>query len=299
MAGAALGCDAIPDWSLGQGAFTACTDASDIACTPFAAPTVVAELEAPQGSDDEKPTLTSGMLEIYFLSDRDGGPGGGDVWRATRETVTDPWSAPELVAAVNGPSRETSPAVSSDGTTLWVGSDRDGGAGGIDIWVSMRADAGDDAAWSDPVPVVELNSPGDEIPRPPGDHGLVMPLSRRADADAPYQVFSATRSSTAPLAAWSAPVAIASVNTAGLDDDGFLTDDGLTLYFSSDRLNGTQDLFVTERSDLASPFASPVPLASLNRSTSDERDPWVSPDGHEIYFTSDRLGELQIFHATR
>jgi Tol biopolymer transport system component len=90
------------------------------------------------------------------------------------------------------------------------------------------------------------------------------------------------------------------VNTANLDDDGYLTDDGLTLYFSSDRINGTQDLFVTERSDLASPFAPPVPLETLNTSTYDERDPWVSPDGHEIYFTSDRTGgELQIFHATR
>ena len=295
---ASAGCDAIPGWSLGQGAFT-CADGSDIACAPFAAPTVVTELEAPDGSDDEKPTLTSNLLEIYFLSDCDGGPGQGDVWHSTRATVTDTWSAPELVSAVSTPSHEKSPAISADGTVLWVGSDRDGGAGGIDIWVSSLSDAGKDAGWSDPVPVAELNSSGDEIPRPPGYHELIMPLSRRDDSDSSYEMFSATRMATTVVALWSTPVPITSVNSGGLDDDGYLMDDGLTLYFSSDRLNGLQDLFVTERPDLASPFGAPVPLTSLNTDKHDERDPFVSADGHEIFFTSDRLGELQIFHATR
>jgi hypothetical protein len=260
----------------------------------------VPELQAPDGGDSEKPTLTANQLELYFLSNRDGGPGNGDVWFAQRQASTDPFGAPTLVAAVSSPSRETSPALSSDGTTLWVASDRDGGLGGLDIWVSTRDPASPDAGWSAPVPVPQLNSAGDEIPRPPGQRGLVMPLSRRADSNAPYEMFAATRGTASATATWSAPVSMASVNTGGLDDDGFLTDDGLTLYFSSDRLNGTQDLFVTERPDPTSPFAPPVPLATLNTSTYDERDPWVSPDGHEIYFTSDRTGgSLQIFHATR
>jgi hypothetical protein len=301
MAEVLAGCGEIPSFSLGHGAIAACRDAGDIACVPFGAPAIVAELAAPDGSFDEKPTLTSSMLELYFLSDRDGGPGGGgDVWRSERANVTDPWGAPELVAEVSGPSRETSPAIGADGTTLWVASDRDGGLGGLDIWVSTRDPANSDAGWSPPATVPELNSSGDEIPRPPGGHGLIMPLSRRSDANASYQMYSATRAIAAASATWSAPTPIPSVNTANLDDDGYLTDDGLTLYFSSDRLNGTQDLFVTERSDLASPFALPVPLETLNTSTYDERDPWVSPDGHEIYFTSDRIGgELHIFHATR
>jgi Tol biopolymer transport system component len=299
VVGALSGCGRVSDWSLGEGVVAGCADAADIACVPFGAPTVVAELEAPNGAYDEKPTLTASMLELYFLSNRDGGPGSGDVWCSTRATPTDPWSAPQLVGAVSGPSRETSPAVSSDGTTLWIGSDRDGGLGGLDIWVSARGDAGSDGGWSDPVPVTELNTAGDEIPRPPGARGLVMLLSYRPDPDASYHMYSASRAEAVPFAVWSAPESVASVNTSGLDDDGFLTDDGLTLYFSSDRLNGTQDLFVTERSDPSSPFRTPISLASLNTDTYDERDPWVSPDGHEIYFTSDRLGQLHIFHATR
>jgi Tol biopolymer transport system component len=289
-----LGCSQVPIWRLGEAVGT-CADASDIACRPFGTPTLVTELTT-QGDEDDKATLTQDMLEMFFLSDRDGGLGRGDVWMTTRSTVSDPWSSPTVVAALNSSSKEESPAISADGTTLWVASDRSGGAGGLDIWVSTL---GSNGMWSSPSPVSQLNTSGDEFPRPPGSHGLVMPLSWRHDSNTPYQIFFASRSSTSS-GAWSSPVTVPSVDNANLDDDGFLTDDGTTLYFSSDRLNGTQDLFVTQRPTPDADFGAAIPLEGLNTSTAAERDPWVSPDGHEIYFTSDRGGgRLRIYHATR
>ncbi len=287
-------CDDLPAWRLGDGTFAACTVATDIACQPFGAVSAVAEIAAP-GNDDEKPTLTADMLELYFLSDRSGGLGGGDVWLSVRASTADPWGAPVLVTAVSSTSRETSPAISADGLTLCVSSDRPGGQGGLDIWTSTRPDRG--SGWSAPVPVVELNSPADEIPRPPGDHSRVMPLSRRATSNDPYQLFASSRATVSTP--WSSPTPETSIDTGHVDDDGYLMDDGVTLYFSSDRLNGTQDLFVTERPDDASPYAPPIPMTELNTVPYSERDPWVSPDGHEIYFTSDRTGSHQIYHATR
>jgi Tol biopolymer transport system component len=125
-----------------------------------------------------------------------------------------------------------------------------------------------------------------------------MPLSRRdGTGSQPYHVFFSSRS--APGSTWSSPVTVPSIDTSNLDDDGYLTEDGLTLYFSSDRLNGTQDLFVAQRASPAGDFGPAAALSTLNTDTAAERDPWVSADGHEIYFTSDRTGALQIYRATR
>ena len=270
--------------------------AGDAAPPPatFGPPELVAELGA-DGADDDKPTLTSDRLEIYFLSTRDGGPGGGDVWRSTRSAPADIWASPSLVAEVSTSSHEKSPAISGDGLTLWVASDRSGGQGGLDIWVSTRADRS--ASWSAPVPVAALNSAGDEIPRPPGQGGLVMPLGVRPPSSSEYQI--AVSSRAASSAAWTAPSPLTEVDTANTDVDGFLSDDGLVLHFSSDRQNkGDQDLFVARRAAIGGAFGGFAPIAELNTSH-DDRDPWLSSDGGEIFFSSDRGGTLKIYRATR
>ncbi len=261
----------------------------------FNPPELVAELPGPSGTDDDKPTLTSDRLEIYFLSTRDGGPGSGDVWHAVRAQAGDPWGAPSVVAEVSSSSHEKSPAVSADGLTLWVASDRSGGQGGLDIWVSTRPDRS--SAWSAPVPVAELNSSGDEIPRPPGQGGLVMPLAVRPASSSDYHVAFATRASVTDP--WMTPVSRPDIDTANTDVDGFLSDDGLVLHFSSDRQKkGGQDLFVAGRARDGDPFTGFAPIAELN-SSHDDRDPWLSPDASEIYFSSDRTGTLKIYRATR
>ena len=95
-----------------------------------------------------------------------------------------------------------------------------------------------------------------------------------------------------------APVPRPDIDTANTDVDGFLSDDGLVLHFSSDRQNkGDQDLFVAGRADVRGAFTTFAPIPELN-SSHDDRDPWLSPDATEIYFSSDRSGTLKIYHAT-
>jgi hypothetical protein len=268
-------------------------DGGAVAAT-FGAPELVTELGA-DGADDDKPTLTGDGLEIYFLSTRDGGPGGGDVWRSTRTDANGTWAAPSVVAEVSSSSHEKSPAVSADGLTLWVASDRDGGQGGLDVWVSTRTDRA--GAWSSPVLVPALNSPGDEIPRPTGQGDLVMPIGVRAPSASDYQTAFATRAST--RAPWGAPASLAAIDTASTDVDGFLSEDGLVLHFSSDRMtSGDQDLFVATRAAIGDPFGAITPIPELD-SSHDDRDPWLSADGDEIFFSSDRSGSLKIYRAVR
>lgn len=281
----------------------------------FDAPVLVAELASPSRTDN--PTLTADLLEIYFTTDRVSG--NGDVWFATRSSPSAPFGTPAAVDAVNGSSFETSSAISADGLTLWFGSDRAGGAGGNDIWVSQRASRG--GVWSAPVNVIALNTPADDIPRPPGQHALVMPMaSTQVTAKNPaagnYQTYLAARATTgAPFAA---PVAIPELDyTDRSTVDGFLTDDGLTMFFSSaplaeaadaavPRVDGgaktadggapNSDLFVAWRRTTTEGFTGELPLSDLNTSA-DERDPWLSPDGTTLYFTSDRGGVLNIYTA--
>jgi hypothetical protein len=285
----------------------------------FDAPVLVAELASTSRTDN--PTLTSDLLEIYFTTDRVSG--NGDVWYATRATPDAPFGTPAAVTAVNGDTFETSSAISGDGLTLWFGSDRVGGAGGIDIWVSQRASR--TSAWSTPVDVLSLNSPADDIPRPPGQHALVMPMSSELATPNRYQTYLAARPNTgAPFAA---PVPIPNLDyTDSSTVDGFLTDDGLTMFFSSapvtppadaatpvdagkvdagrtvdagkggDAGAASSDLFVAFRRSTSEDFVETETLTDLN-TPADERDPWLSPDGTTLYFTSDRGGVLNIYTA--
>jgi WD40-like Beta Propeller Repeat len=277
----------------------------------FGTPQLVGELASNARTDN--PTLTADLLEIYFTTDR--GSGNGDVWYAKRSDPSLPFEAPSAIAEVNTVFFETSSAISADGLTLWFGSDRAGGVGSTDIWQSNRRSRSE--SWQTPFNVVALDTPVEDIPRPPGQHGLVMPLSSKQGTSVIYQTFLATRASTgAPFAK---PVLISELAFSDRTTvDGFLTDDGLTLFYSSsplvypadagprpgdasaNTLDGgpvpTADLFFAIRRSTSDPFDFWQPLDDLNTG-GDERDPWLTPDGKTLYFTSDRDGSLNIYTA--
>jgi hypothetical protein len=80
----------------------------------------VAALNSPR--DDVMPNISKDGREIVFASNRDGGQGDFDIWSSTRTSVLEPWTAPtNLGTAVNGPGRETRPALSWDGSRLYFG----------------------------------------------------------------------------------------------------------------------------------------------------------------------------------
>lgn len=90
-------------------------------------------------SIDSQPNVRRDGLEIFFFSNRPGGLGGNDIWSASRASTADPFDAPvNLGAAVNSDASETRPSLSWDGTTLYFGSNRVGGDGDSDHYVSTR-----------------------------------------------------------------------------------------------------------------------------------------------------------------
>jgi Concanavalin A-like lectin/glucanases superfamily/WD40-like Beta Propeller Repeat len=99
---------------------------------------------------DGQPYITHDGLEFFFTSDRPSGLGDGDLWVMKRLTVEDPWGEPvNLGPTINSASRDRMGSISSDGLILFFDSERPGGYGESDIWMSKRPTVSDD--WGPPV----------------------------------------------------------------------------------------------------------------------------------------------------
>jgi hypothetical protein len=94
--------------------------------------------------------LSPDGLSLYFISNRPGGAGGNDIWVAQRDCASCEWDAPENVTAVNTAFAEGGVSLSPDGRLMFFHSDRPGGHGSLDIYVSRRANPNDDFGWGPP-----------------------------------------------------------------------------------------------------------------------------------------------------
>ena len=89
---------------------------------------------------DARSTISHDGLEIIFNSNRGSldplGP--EDLWSATRESTTANWSTPVTLTTLNSTAEDFTPYLSADSQTLFFASNRSGGLGGGDIWMSTR-----------------------------------------------------------------------------------------------------------------------------------------------------------------
>lgn len=103
----------------------------------FGSPVLVPELSSP--FRDTRTAIRRDGLEIFLSSGRPGGVGNEDLWVSTRASTLDPWSTPvNLGAVVNTAAFDGGPALSFDGATLYFHSNRPGGSGGNDLYVTTR-----------------------------------------------------------------------------------------------------------------------------------------------------------------
>jgi hypothetical protein len=115
------------------------------------------------GANERGPSISADALELYFHSSRPGGSGGRDIWVATRTTTGDPWDeSVNLGPIVNGSSEDLGPSISADGLLLFFASNRSGGHGSADLWVTTLDTIDDD--WGTPVnPGPPVNSSAEEF----------------------------------------------------------------------------------------------------------------------------------------
>ena len=112
------------------------------------------------GDNDGSATMTpDGHWNVFAACDREGGLGDCDL--AMAEYAGGAWRSVRNITTVNSPSWESQPSISADGLMLFFASDRPGGFGGSDLWMSKRGNGGE---WSVPVNLgPNVNTPGDEM----------------------------------------------------------------------------------------------------------------------------------------
>lgn len=254
----------------------------------FSDPAPLPNISTDGGRDDD-PSLSADLTLLFFNSRREGGKGREDIWFATRASATDVWEPPRSLDALNTEQRETGIALSADGLRLWFSSDRDGGQGGLDVYLSARSARSE--AWSAPERVPELCSNQDDLISAVTEDGRTAYLARREGEDDDYDLFVATRDSSA--ATFSAPVPLSELNSGKEESDAFPFAEQLKLVLTRD-----EDLWLAERSQRSAPFGLSGAIEELN-SDADDRDAWLSQDGRHVVFSSDRDGDYVLFEAHR
>ena len=247
-------------------------------------------------SNDQQPAIAKNGLSMYFSSNRPGGLGGFDMYVSQRESFDDPWGQPvNLGPTLNTASNEGNPAFSRDEHLMFFQSDRSGGFGGIDIWVSRRCHKHDDFDWQPAVNLgAGLNSAaGDNAPsyfenddegvpqlyfasnRPGGFGGLDIYLSEQT-ADGSF----------------GPAVLVTELSSPGGDSRPSIRRDGLEIFLQSDRTGtmGGVDLWVATRKSTLDAWSTPVNLGDTINSAFSEQNPYLSFDGRTLLFASDRPG---------
>jgi hypothetical protein len=113
------------------------------------------------------------------------------------------------------------------------------------------------------------------------------------------------RASAQTSPSWSTPINLgATVNTASTEGCPFLSKDGLSLYFASNRSGtlGGLDIYVSHRTSADSAWGTPVTIGPTINSTASDRCPFITPDEKSLIFVSDRAGgagNTDLYIATR
>jgi len=105
------------------------------------------------------PSLSCDNKVMYFVSDREGGFGGKDIWQSRFQDGL--WQVPEnLGPEINTPYDETAPYIAADNSTLYFTSDGHPGLGGTDIFMSRRLND----TWQRPENMgYPFNTPYDDV----------------------------------------------------------------------------------------------------------------------------------------
>jgi serine/threonine protein kinase len=200
---------------------------------------------------DSEPRLSSDELTLYFSSERGNQPPQTDIWMATRADPTQSFGQPvKLPDGINTPWVEVAPTVTPDGLTLYFASDRPTEQGRRQLYQATRATTAEPFGNVTILPP-EINL-GEQVTAPSvSADGLLLlfaALPPNTVAHRSLDLHYAAR--TNPAEPFGAARRFANAINSPYEENGpFLSHDGQTLYFYSDRpgTGGKADLFQARR----------------------------------------------------
>ncbi|WP_116128087.1 OmpA family protein [Lewinella sp. IMCC34183] len=175
-----------------------------------------------------------GSYLVFTGCGRPSGMGSCDLYFSER--TAGQWSEAEnLGPTVNTRSSESQPSLSPDGKLLFFASNRPGGFGNDDLYVSGR---GPDGSWSRPMNLgPTINTSGnDRYPFWAADNRTLYFTSNGRPGMGGADLF---KTSVRPDNTWESPVNLGyPINTAGEESNLFIALDGVTAFFSKGVENG-------------------------------------------------------------
>lgn len=303
----ALGAGALLIWRYLPSGHTYFTDADTIREPAATArvrdvlwePPVLLEDSINAGGETYEPRLSNDATALYFVRGKAGE--NADIYISKRDAQG--WAAPQAFAEINSTADDLGPVLSADGRQLFFYSNRAGGLGGYDLWVSVR---GADGEWREPANLgPDVNSAfNDYGPALTTDGGTLYFSSNRPLPDDDRQPDPAAWSATlreefftrtydlysAPLSESGAGVAVplAGLNTPHNEGAPAISPFGDFLYFASDRPAGSGG-FDLYRSWLIRGQLQPAEnLGSAVNTVHHDLDPALSMNGFGLDFSSNR-----------
>jgi hypothetical protein len=185
---------------------------------------------------ESAPYLSADDNTLYFTSNGGAGASNFDLWYCPLDDGV-PEPRVRLPSPLNTGAIDCCPVISPDGNTMYMCSDRSGGYGSLDVWVSHRVGG----VWQQPVNLGEtVNTPWIDSPRWLSDDGTTLIIdSTRAGRIGGADLWSVVKSG----AEWLAPVNFGPPINSRFDEQGpgFIGNEGTIggrMYFGSGRSGG-------------------------------------------------------------
>ena len=208
----------------------------------------------------------------------------------------------EPFEAINSTFYDYGAQISANGDTIFFSSKRKGNIGEIDNDGQYKSDiyfiVKKNGKWSDAIPLRIANSEANDNFCCLSANGKILLFSSDRESNL-YNIYYCVKSANNE---WSEPVKLDNnINSKGNETNAWLCNNGNKLFFVSDRKGGYggRDIYMSEKS-IDGSWGKAVNLGGTINSPYDEKSPYVTEDGKNLYFSSrgyKTMGGFDVFYS--